>query len=387
MDSMACSECEKFFNDALHAENPFVHYMDYLIERTKKSRKVLIEQSGLSYDFMVKVLKGKKRTTEPDYLIALCLTMGVTVSELCNVLKLASFAPLQHWTSRERNILTAFEIHQSVAELNASLVKSNSPALKGCRFRDVEQESVPAAKGRTHKAYEVVGRDSDELQDGPAPFDFYFMSELTVKDRKGKIYYLQVVLCPSGEMEYAVKNQSLKTLKQLDESGRLTDEIRQSSCLEWYDSLIKAEQSKFFELFVKLDYLLDLQIEDNRRRVNDTRYAYWRVGASYSSRGLVYYAEIFNMEHPERQEYCQIVKCGDEYTYSASHTSYFMQMQMDGDGGVFYKEVFGKPEPQYYLFSVHSLDRLGDYQYLRPLFSELSEKVTAYENQVRRWAE
>ena len=371
---------ESFYENAKHAENPFVYYMGYLIKKSGRKRKDLIEQSGLSYDFMRKVLNGTKKTTERDYILALCLTMGISSQEVLRVLELASFAPLQHWNVRERNILDAFKLKMSVDDLNSLLIQAESAPLKNTktqiRGKNVEHKTEPPEVIHVSH-YRTTGIMRHKMScPKDAFYQFYVVqSELTSSEPNEEKVYLRILMQGDGTMEYNVMNRSVDEMQKLVDAGEMTIEETESAYLEFYDTLAEARKSEFFTYFVELNYELEKYISETRKSIADSKHYRGRVGIRRDDVGEVSYAEGYDSEHPERQEYYQIVKRGDTYTYSASHMSFYLVLRAAVHCEAFSGGELGPYGPHYVLFKVHSLEDLNEYAYMRPWFEALQEQM------------
>ena len=131
--------------------------------------------------------------------------------------------------------------------------------------------------------------------------------------------------CPSFETEeewqaYEEKINSLEVEDVEDEKQEV---------LELYFSLLDATVSKFFPYFLELDHLTDLKVAEVMAQIDDSRNYPYRVGSHWNGQKHEIYIEMFNASQPERREYFQMAEDVDhECTYTASHESYFMQIEM-----------------------------------------------------------
>ena len=90
----------------------------------------------------------------------------------------------------------------------------------------------------------------------------------------------------------------------------------------------------------------------------------------------------YNDQNPEYNEYLQIRETPEGVIFSMSHKSYFMQMELNGPLDYFYKQYFGEPEKQLYVFVANSLDDLGTYACFRPAFESMIQLVAEHTGKI-----
>ncbi len=355
----------------------FVSYMDYLINSSGFSRSKIVQKAGLSKDYMYKVLRGDKRTTERDYIIAFCMAMNSPLSKLQHALELYPFPILDAQDNRDYLIISAVLGSLSIEKLNDALEatghvllrttpempsakvgpgRSTSSLQKSLNFElGKEISSNPKERFRKMKK---IGTKIIAEQIGMAPMDIGVTAECKLQGDDGDIVYVQVSFTPYTSI-YMVSKSSLY------EDISPEDMIK----LESYESLEEASESQFFLDFVELDKLTDQRMEEELKKTNDTRYspAYIRSGVDFGKDGYTIYVEGYNNNQPERNEYIQIRKTGSNVIYSVSHTSYYLQYML----GDMYEAYYGKPEKQLYVIETESLDNLGEYEGYRESFEAL----------------
>lgn len=197
---------------------------------------------------------------------------------------------------------------------------------------------------------------------GTAPFDYLYIGESELTDDHGEKVYAQAAFWPDGNTVFGVAKHSI------DEDA--PDTGPKSSLIEEYKTLEDAGNSAYFQYFLELDKLTDKKAAETMAQINDTKNYGFRAGAGIHHGRLVQYAEAYNANQPELNEYIQIRQTGDGYIYSASHKSYYMQTELEGLDAI-YAMYFGKEEKPLYLFEIKSLDELGKYGYFRSSFEQM----------------
>ena len=65
----------------------FVAFMDQMIDESGMDRKTIIARSGLSESLGYKYLSGQKKTTERDYILALCIALQLNFPQTQHALR------------------------------------------------------------------------------------------------------------------------------------------------------------------------------------------------------------------------------------------------------------------------------------------------------------
>ena len=60
----------------------FSTFIDTMIKEHKIKRKNIAIRSGLSQDYTYKLLRGDKKTTERDYILAICIAIGMNLAQV-----------------------------------------------------------------------------------------------------------------------------------------------------------------------------------------------------------------------------------------------------------------------------------------------------------------
>ncbi len=188
----------------------FVAYMDRIIADSGMSRTRIIQRSGLSRDYMYKVLRGDKTTSERDYIIAFCMAMKLDLDQTQHALELYPFPNLSEEDFRSSDIMAAIQKGAGIDELNGWLEKFSQPLLR-------TSPDMPAAKIRperstlssekpvysgSERGYEplkkrsaeemnITGTKTSVEQTGLAPVDLAVGAEYEFVTDEGRTLYAQ----------------------------------------------------------------------------------------------------------------------------------------------------------------------------------------------------
>ena len=94
------------------------------------SRKNVAVRSGLSQDYVYKLLRGDKRTDERDYILAMCIAIGMNFPQTQHALLSYGMQPLSEGDLRSHLIILAIQDHCDIEVLNAMLEKAGFPLLR-----------------------------------------------------------------------------------------------------------------------------------------------------------------------------------------------------------------------------------------------------------------
>ena len=386
----------------------FTAFMDEMLTQYGIKRKTIADRSGLSQDYLYKLLRGDKKTTERDYILAICIAIGMNIAQTQHALDISGLPKLDKRDLRSHVIMSAVEDSMSIYELDEMLEKGGfnllkvSPDMPSSEIRILNVEPMTSQPARE---LVEVDRIIEAEHCGLAPMDFKYWGILTVQDEEENKYFVEAAY-ESEYDHYIVLDEENYNLSQkwmeeqyeklqafdsrhpelkdnemaLWNDAALTSEYMAIDCaespvhvLERFDSLQDAAGSEFFKFYLELDRATDKKVAETMDRVDDTRYFGYRVGAGFNTRGPVSYIEAFNGANPEKREYLQIEEYSDGTEhFSASHESCFMRMEL----GTFYPIYFGNSrEPEYYL-SVDNLDDIPDeYSHYYYIFKNMQHEM------------
>jgi len=191
---------------------------------------------------------------------------------------------------------------------------------------------------------------------GPLPLDLFIYAEIELTNEQETLY-VHTGVNLGGDSHFAVDRNSILH----------PDYETSSDTLEWFDSLIEARNSEYLQLYLDLDKMTDRALAEYLKQLNDTRNYGFRCNYKITNKGIEAYAESFNTSSPELNEYLQIRKREKQTIFSASHYSYYMNMEF----GDLYEIEYGHTENEAYLFTSCSLDSLGKHSHFRPRFEQM----------------
>ncbi len=110
--------------------NEFVPFMETMIRENKLSSKSIALRSGLYQDTLYKLLRGDKHTDERDYILAICLAIGMTLPQTQHALISYGMPALDDRDIRSHIILLAIRNGDGIDELDRMLENAGYPLLK-----------------------------------------------------------------------------------------------------------------------------------------------------------------------------------------------------------------------------------------------------------------
>lgn len=402
----------------------FTHFIDEMIDLYGIKRKEIALRSGMSQDYTYKLLRGDKKTTERDYILAICIAIGMNYAQVQHALRIYGMPVLSNSDLRSHVIALGIQHGCDIDELNDWLEKADfyllktSPDMPSAPITPAvydEQSGnisdVPplnSASFRNTDQYEELDRRINAERCGDAPIDYSYWGVIKIRDEAGNVYYVEASYHPEGEHldvlteemhdKYeAQANAYNKYIQELQEQygedlndyekmmadpaiqkalSKAPDPYHGITTVEEYDSFVDAAESPFFYWYLEIDKATDEKVQEVLSNLDDTRNFGIRHGAGFEHGCLRYYMEAFNTHEPEKREYFQIIQEGDNYTYSVSHESYFMRIEM----GDIYPFYFGKKkqDPEYFI-KVTDLNELdGNELRYRFIFSHLQLEMHEY---------
>ncbi len=360
----------------------FPVFMDQMLAEYKIKRKTVAIRAGLSQEYTYKLLRGTKRTTERDYILAMCLAIGMNYGQTQHALSIYGMPTLNAKDIRSRIIGLAIKNGSDIDVANEWLEKAgfhylktspempSSPVIFGgdAPAEPVrKQERNDVRNSRKVRAFTEISRKIEAIPCGHAPFDFVYRGALGLKDENGSVYYVTASYMPMGE-EFSVLDEESYRLWDSDEAA--PDDI---PALESYESLEETGQSEFFRYFLTLDRDTDVKVRETMASADDSRDYRERFGYGKVDGAVCAYTEVFNHRFPEKREYLQVIeKENGETIFSASHESCYMRIEL----GDIYPHIFGKKKPEEYYVKASSLDELPEqYRYMRFIFREIQVKM------------
>lgn len=366
----------------------FTVFMNQMLDEYRIKKKEVAIRSGLSQDYTYKLLNGAKKTRERDYILAICIAIGMNISQTQHALNIYGMPMLNKADIRSNVIYNGISYHKNIDEINAWLeytglvyIKTN-PDMPSANIELRMQNDTASVVSveKIHHVYEEVERQIEAEPCGNAPMDYCYWGIITVKDESGKKYYVEATYAMDGDNLIVLDEENYKKSIAImhNDSYFETDyeeNYLEAEILEQYDSLLEASHSEFFKFFLELDHATDKKVEEIMEYIDDTRNYGTRIGAGIMEGQKVCYLEAFNNNNPAEREYLQIVQRDGELTYSASHESYFMRYEL----GELYSLYFSdKRKPEYYLNIKDTKELSGKNIRIKFILDDLRLKMHQY---------
>ncbi len=188
--------------------NEFVPFMEAMLSEYRVSRKNVAVRSGLSQDYVYKLLRGDKHTDERDYLLAMCFAIGMNLPQVQHALSSYGMPTLSERDLRSHIIILAIRNRDDIDQLNDMLEKAGFPLLKtspnmpSAPILDtvayMDEPEVPAessTKGKTqrHTFEEIDAYTDGHHNGGNAPFDYDYQGWIRLRDEEGNIYQVEAI--------------------------------------------------------------------------------------------------------------------------------------------------------------------------------------------------
>ena len=279
----------------------FSDYMYAMIKRSGRTKAMVAQRSGLSRDYMYKILNTNsgKRTNERDYLIAICMAADMSFMETQHALELYPFPILDDVDDRNAVIIIALLSNMNIEALNEMLENAGHPPLR--TSPDMEKSSIGPGRSTLARPEVVSSTHDEELiasvirrmhmkneekidlwtePCGCTPIDSAMNAEIKITDDDGVEKYVQLHM--SDEVSsLSVSTHSLHEYDPEDDDKCWTEdtceevfdtfmaeeelaEIEDEEEAEKYDNysmmIRMASASKYFSLYLKLDAAIDAHI-------------------------------------------------------------------------------------------------------------------------------
>ena len=118
----------------------FTAFMQEMINRYRVKRSEISRITGISQDYLYKILNGTKHTAQRDYIIAISCAIGMNAEETQQALVANGMPALDESEPRDHVILESLTDTVSLYKLNDRLEKAGYPWL---RFSKDMEEYIP----------------------------------------------------------------------------------------------------------------------------------------------------------------------------------------------------------------------------------------------------
>lgn len=347
--------------------NDFPSFMAQMLEEKHMKKNEIAQLTGLSTDYLYKILNGSKKTQERDYIIAICFALQLNYAQVQHALACAGMPTLISADIRSNIIIQAFEEKKNMDQANDWLEKAGFPLIK-------TSPDMPSAEiimiddpnfGMEGKyfiekkhTYKLASMKTGAEHSGNAPVDYDYWGIICVQDEMKNKYYLNAYFGLDFTVFIVVDEAQCKAAGIKRPASNLIDLTKLEDAgmkpLEEYDEMSQTITSDFYPWFMKLDYETDKKVVETLSMLDDTRNYGIRMGGGIVHGKITYFLEYFNSHEPERKEYYQIVQTDDTYRYSISHESYYLRMELDD----FYPLYYPSAKQEEYFINVDDTSKL-----------------------------
>lgn len=335
--------------------NEFVDFMQDMLDKYQIKRTEISRATGISQDYLYKILNGQKKTSERDYILAICLAAGMNFPETQHALEICQLHLLDGSDIRDHIISESIIGRRGVYRTNDWIEKAGYPPLRVSKdmelytpnydFKD-EPKTVPF-RSKKKLILHKIDEEAAAEKCGLSPFDYTYVCNITVADQKNNKYYVQAFYS-SEFMSFTVLNQENHEIveKMMAENIAPDYDNPQWEPLEQFLCLEDAAGSEFFKYYLEADRIAEDKMREMLEKESDTANFGIRCNVRIESTGMVKYIEQYDSAAPEKKQYFQVIESKDGVTYSASHESAFLWMELNE----IYSDIFpGKEEPKFFI--------------------------------------
>ena len=226
----------------------FPTFIDAMIREHKIKRKNIAIRSGMSQDYTYKLLRGNKKTTERDYILAICIAIGMNLAQVQHALRIYGMPVLSKADLRSHIISLGISEGKDIDEINDWLEKSGfylirtSPDMPSAPIKSLEEVlmEAPAEHAGDYSQGSISSdEDIDDIGDyeeadiqihaercGHAPMDYMYWGEIKLQNYEGKVYYVRNYYHPEGEVFTVLTEEIRDKLVEDEKNGRRSQRKR-----------------------------------------------------------------------------------------------------------------------------------------------------------------
>ena len=197
----------------------FPTFIDAMIREHKIKRKNIAIRSGMSQDYTYKLLRGNKKTTERDYILAICIAIGMNLAQVQHALRIYGMPVLSKADLRSHIISLGISEGKDIDEINDWLEKSGfylirtSPDMPSAPIKSLE--AVPMEAPAEHAGDYSQGSIS-----------YMYWGEIKLQNYEGKVYYVRNYYHPEGEVFTVLTEEIRDKLVEDEKNGRRSQRKR-----------------------------------------------------------------------------------------------------------------------------------------------------------------
>lgn len=304
----------------------------------KITKKRLSEVTQIPYEMLKKVISKSRKTTNRDYIIAICIGLNMNIFETNKALELYQMHKLNDNNIRDSIISSMIIKGKSIEEVNKELKNLKCTCLNiGHRKLD-NIEGIKKEKIRDmdfcneRKRYRILEQEI-------YIYDFFeFINENTLSS----MYNPEKFTC-TGVIIYEDKDTKKKYKIEIEGTYRKYEILNDGSELlkEKFTDKNEIEDDELLGLIVNVECLINSKTIELKYMANDTKNYMKRASAHINDIKCYIFEERFNYELPELNEYYLLESINGEICLSVWDKSVFMTKYLDKEK---YMKIYGKNE-------------------------------------------
>lgn len=310
----------------------FSHYIRQYekCHKPKITRSMLADRLGVPYNIFVKRVNRSRSTTSRDYIIAICSQLGMDEDETNKALTIYGFSPLysgnpddDFFNLREYKLIELLNKSKiyNIDEINNILIKCGLEPLNITDRKTYEKNIVEYS---------------------------YTMSNPIIKVRTDLANMHGLSLSKMYNLDLYKIDCTMAISSKIDDENLVLQLSDQGTCLVYNSNTANFGTNVFSniedtnEFKPYFEYLNELIVSKKNQiaiQLNDTRNYAIRVSARFVDYTVHVFAEMFNYDIPELNEYYAVEYYNNQYHFSISHNSHFMFFHL---GKEKYIEIYHK---------------------------------------------
>lgn len=336
--------------EAAKKESQYTDFSSFIAEKIREyrdkyydgeahycTRDSLAAKIGIDSSTLTKIINGSQSTRKRDIIIALCISLRLSLNETNQALNLYLMAALNPHNLRDLVISKALDDGCPVTDLNCILEKHKFPMLDLVRNKNNKNPqqfyySVKASKYKEVSVnvhpYCVAGDDSERsLHERYRPDQYDFHAEMLIERKDEPSIKFRITL-DNGIYEISHYKDDEWVCLYTNEPFR-----------DKYFGIPLCEEADLLNEISRLQEYVDRKARDVRAICADTRNYISRFDAINDNGKLIIFGECFGADAPELCEYYQLKISADEFTFSISDQSVFLEEYL---GSELWKKLYGE---------------------------------------------
>ena len=302
------------------------------------TRDSLAAEIGIDSSTLTKIINGSQSTRKRDIVIALCISLRLSLDETNLALNLYLMASLNRHNLRDLVIEKALCDGCSVTELNSILEKHKFHALDLVRSKSKKNSqqfyySIQASKYNeisvNVQPYCVAGDDSNRsLHERYRPDQYDYYAEMIIQSKDEPYDQFRITL-----------DDGIYKISQHKDDEWICIYSNEPFCDKYFNIPLCGDAELLNEIS-RLQEYIDRKARYIYAISADTRHYISRFDAINDNGHLIVYGESFGADAPELCEYYQLRISADEFSFSVSNQSVFLEKYL---GAEWWMKLYGAP--------------------------------------------